>query len=189
MEIASELFSAAIEVMGDVAEFVIDAIVGHFTNLWKNIQTIIEYITKAFDVFMGVVETVGDFIESVFDTVVGTVKGAINWIIDGINTMIRGLNMLSFDVPDWIPGIGGASFGFNLNTIPRLAEGGIVTEPTIAMIGEAGPEAVVPLSGGSAGGINITVENMNVRDDKDIKLIADELYTLIDRKNRARGVV
>ena len=190
MEIASDLFSGAIEVMGDVAEFVIGAIVGYFTNLWKNIQTIIEYITKAFDVFMGVVETVGDFIESVFDTVVGTVKGAINWIIDGINTMIRGLNMLSFDVPDWIPGIGGASFGFNLNTIPRLAEGGIVTEPTIAMIGEAGPEAVVPLSGGSAaGGININVENMNVRDDKDIKLIADELYTLIDRKNRARGVV
>ena len=97
--------------------------------------------------------------------------------------------MLSFDVPDWIPGIGGASFGFNLNTIPRLAEGGIVTEPTIAMIGEAGPEAVVPLSGGGVGGINITVENMNVREDKDIKLIADELYTLIDRKNRARGVV
>ncbi|MFA5409846.1 MAG: phage tail tape measure protein, partial [Bacilli bacterium] len=189
MEIASEFFSAAIEVMGDVAEFVIGAIVGYFSNLWNNINTIIGYITTAFNVFMGVVETVGDFISGVFDTVVGTVKGAINWIIDGINTMIRGLNMLSFDVPDWIPGIGGASFGFNLNTIPRLAEGGIVTEPTIAMIGEAGPEAVVPLSEGGAGGINITVENMNVRDDKDIKLIADELYTLIDRKNRARGVV
>ena len=190
MEIASEFFSAAIEVMGDVVEFVIGAIVGYFTNLWNNINTIIGYITTAFDVFMGVVETVGDFISGVFDTVVGTVKGAINWIIDGINTMIQGLNMLSFDVPDWIPGIGGASFGFNLNTIPRLAEGGIVTEATIAMIGEAGPEAVVPLSGsGAAGGVTITGNTFNVRDDKDIKLIADELYTLIDRKNRARGVV
>jgi len=38
------------------------------------------------------------------------------------------------------------SFGFNLQKIPLLAEGGIVTRPTLAMIGEAGPEAVVPLS-------------------------------------------
>ena len=144
----------------------------------------------AFEGLKLVVGFVAGAIIGYFTNMWNAVKMVINFVIDGINTMIGALNSIRFDVPDWIPGIGGASFGFNLNTIPRLAEGGIVTEPTIAMIGEAGPEAVVPLSGGGAGGgINITVENMNVRDDKDIKLIADELYTLIDRKNRARGVV
>lgn len=46
------------------------------------------------------------------------------------------------------------------NYLPALADGGIVTRPTVALIGEAGPEAVVPLSGGrgGAGGTNVTVQ-------------------------------
>jgi hypothetical protein len=52
---------------------------------------------------------------------------------------------LSFTVPNWVPGIGGK--GFDVPDIPMLAEGGIVTSPTLAMIGEGrGPEAVIPLS-------------------------------------------
>lgn len=57
---------------------------------------------------------------------------------------------LSFSVPGWVPGLGGK--GFDVPDIPMLAAGGIVTRPTLAMIGEAGPEAVVPLSGANAGG-------------------------------------
>jgi len=77
-------------------------------------------------------------------------------------------------------------------TIPKMAEGGIVTSPTIAMIGESGPEAVVPLSRGGAGmgamgGVTITGNTFNVRSDNDIKLIAQELYTLTTRTNRGRG--
>jgi hypothetical protein len=68
---------------------------------------------------------------------------------------------LSFKVPGWVPGIGGK--GFDVPDIPMLAEGGIVTSPTLAMIGEGGgPEAVIPLSklgsmGFGGGGSNITV--------------------------------
>lgn len=74
-------------------------------------------------------------------------------------------------------------------TVPRLASGGIVTSPTIAMIGEAGPEAVVPLTGrnAGAGGITIRVDQMIVRNDNDIQLIARELYNLTTRENRGRG--
>ena len=73
-----------------------------------------------------------------------------NGVINGINGMIRALNNLSFDVPDWVPEIGGKTFGFNISTIgnisiPRLAKGGVVDQATIAMVGEAGQEAVVPL--------------------------------------------
>ncbi len=56
---------------------------------------------------------------------------------------------LSFKVPDWVPGIGGS--GWDVPDIPMLAKGGIVTKPTLALVGEAGPEAVVPLSRGGMG--------------------------------------
>jgi hypothetical protein len=70
---------------------------------------------------------------------------------------------LSFKVPGWVPGIGGS--GFDVPDIPMLAQGGIVTSPTLAMIGEGnGPEAVIPLSklgsmgfGGGGGGITVNV--------------------------------
>ena len=67
---------------------------------------------------------------------------------------------LSFDIPGWVPGIGGK--GFSVPNIPMLAEGGIVTGPTLAMIGEGrGPEAVIPLNRmgefGMGGGTNVTI--------------------------------
>ena len=70
----------------------------------------------------------------------GFVESACNWIVSKINS-------LSFDVPDWVPVIGGSSFGFDLRyiSIPRLAEGGIATSSILANIGERGKEAVLPL--------------------------------------------
>ena len=68
---------------------------------------------------------------------------------------------LSFNIPNWVPGIGGK--GFDVPNIPMLAEGGIVTGPTLAMIGERGPEAVIPLSGPNAGaGMGGNTVNINV---------------------------
>lgn len=72
-------------------------------------------------------------------------KGFINVIISGVNAIIKGLNKLSFDIPEWVPVIGGNKFGFNIPLIPKLAKGGIVDKATLAMIGEAGKEAIVPL--------------------------------------------
>ena len=68
-----------------------------------------------------------------------------NLIIRGINSLIRGANRIKFDVPDWVPGLGGKTFGFNITEIPLLAKGGVISHPTQAIIGEAGTEAVVPL--------------------------------------------
>jgi phage-related protein len=72
-------------------------------------------------------------------------KGMINGIITGINALIKGLNKLKVDIPDWVPGIGGGKLGFNIPLIPKLAKGGIVDKATLAMVGEAGKEAVMPL--------------------------------------------
>ncbi len=72
-------------------------------------------------------------------------KGFVNVLISGVNALIKGLNKISIDVPDWVPAIGGKKFGFNIPTIPKLAKGGIVDKATLAMIGENGKEAVLPL--------------------------------------------
>ena len=72
--------------------------------------------------------------------------------------MIRGANKISITVPSWVPKIGGKGFSLNIPEIPSLAAGGIVTKPTLALIGENGPEAVVPLgSRGASGGITINI--------------------------------
>ena len=105
-----------------------------------------------------------------FKTVVDDVFGAIKWWITNVTiplfnslmttvkTVFNGIasiwnntvGKLSFKLPDWVPGIGGK--GFSMPDIPMLAAGGIVTSPTLAMIGERGPEAVIPLTGPNAGG-------------------------------------
>ena len=62
-------------------------------------------------------------------------------------------------------------------SVPKLAEGGIVTRPTLALIGESGPEAVIPLGRGGAGGntFNINFNNLTVRSDEDIDILTEEI--------------
>jgi len=137
---------------------------------------------------MAVVKNAGDFITGIFDTIVGGIKWAVNAVIDGVNMMIAGMNMLSFDIPDLFGGPP-MQIGFDLPTIPRMAQGGIVTQPTIAMIGESGPEAVVPLTGAGGTGAypTITGNTFIVREEADIDKIFHLLYDKIDRVNRGRG--
>jgi hypothetical protein len=97
---------------------------------------------------------------NVVKTIVNPIVGFINLIIEGLNMLIRGLNKIKVQVPGWVPVFGGKGFQFNVPEIPKipsLAAGGIVRSPTLAMIGEAGPEAVVPLGRGGAGGITINI--------------------------------
>jgi len=62
---------------------------------------------------------------------------------------------LHFKIPGWVPVLGGNEFG--MPTLPTVAlqHGGIVTAPTLALLGEAGPEAVVPLGTGVGPAVNI----------------------------------
>jgi len=93
----------------------------------------------------------------------------INGMIDAVNSLISSLNSLDITVPDWVPGIGGNSMGFNIPyvpNIPMLAKGGILSMGT-AIVGEAGPELltvgsgrsmVQPLSGNNANGNDLISE-------------------------------
>ncbi len=131
-----------------------------------------------------------------FRNIVDAVFGGIKWWInnvtipsfrlklDVVKTIFNGIaklwnntfGKLSFKVPSWVPGIGGN--GFDIPDIPMLAAGGIVTGPTLAMIGEAGPEAVIPLDRmGSMGGNNVTI---NVQ-GADPNAVVDALRTYMFR--------
>lgn len=114
---------------------------GQAVDFFKNLGPKIEEALKT----MG--ENVKTFFSGIWEGLVDGFKGFINFFIEGINTLINGANKLSFTAPDWVPGIGGKTFGFNLPTIPLLAKGGIATAPTLAMVGEGREhEAILPLS-------------------------------------------
>ena len=92
-----------------------------FSGLWDGIKGA---FTKAFD-----------FIKKAFKGYVNgwitMVESFINFFIKGINVLVRGINKLSFNVPDWVPGIGGNKLGFNIPQvpqvqIPRLAQGAVI---------------------------------------------------------------
>ncbi len=65
----------------------------------------------------------------------------MNFLISQLNSFILGVNKIK--IPDWVPAVGGKSL--NIPTIPRLSKGGIVNRATLALVGEAGKEAVMPL--------------------------------------------
>ena len=121
-----------------------------FNGLFTGIKNILDGIIKIFKgIFTGDMKTVlngfKQIFKGVFDALYGIAKAPLNLIIKAINKLITGANKIKFDVPDWVPGLGGKQFGFNIKQIPLLAQGTVVSKPTPAIIGEAGAEAVVPL--------------------------------------------
>ena len=133
------------EVIGEI----LVAAVGFFIGAIENVTEDIDAFSTFFqEVWGGIKSFFGDIINGLISGFEGFVNGAIR----GVNRVIDAINSLSFTIPDWVPEVGGQSFGFNLRRIaeislPRvaLAEGGLVTGPTRALIGEAGPEMVIPL--------------------------------------------
>jgi hypothetical protein len=123
---------------------------------------------KKFEGFRNVVDSVFKFIGKVVSGSLDVIKGYFTGVLGFYKGIFNGIaslwnntfGKLSFKVPGWVPGLGGK--GFDVPNIPMLAQGGIVTSPTLAMIGEgAGPEAVIPLSRmnefGMGGGGNVTI--------------------------------
>ena len=131
----------------------IAALVAAFVLAYKNSETFRNGVSALFDAIKTGVTASVDFLKGYLNTVLGFYKGIFNGIASLWNNSV---GKLSFKAPDWVPGFGGK--GFSVPKIPMLADGGIVTGPTLAMIGEAGPEAVIPLNRmGSGGGITVNV--------------------------------
>lgn len=161
-----------------------------FLGIWNTVRDTFNRIKNhIWNTISGVMDKVRNKIQSLrdgfkdfFGDIVVAIKKPINTMIDRINGLldkVRGVK---------IPGI--APDGINIPRIPRLATGGVIEGPTIAMLGEAGREAVVPLEnntewidglanalGGTGGGqINLTVK---IGEDK----VGEKIIEYINDKN------
>lgn len=102
---------------------------GFFSGVWSTVQSI----------FVNAGQKVGSAVGGAFRSAVNGVLGTIENVVNGFIGMINGV----IGMINKIPGVSLGGIGYV--SLPRLARGGIVDSPTIAMIGEAGKEAVVPL--------------------------------------------
>ncbi len=118
--VISDVVGGVFKVLGGLVDFITGIFTGNWKKAWNGVK----------DIFKGII-----------DGIAGIFKAPINLIIDGINAFIGGLNKIK--IPDWVPVVGGK--GFHIDKLPKLAQGGVIDKPTIAMIGEAGKEAVIPL--------------------------------------------
>lgn len=109
-----KLFSDQYNAWVKILKGLITFLTGIFTGDWK----------KAWN---GVLE----ILKGIWNLIVGTVEGAINFIIDGINLLISALNKIQVNIPEWVPLLGGKTFGINIAPVsrielPRLASGAVI---------------------------------------------------------------
>ena len=123
----------------------IASIKSYFVGIWTTVKWVFQSIGNwmwskiswAVSKVKGVLNSLKTGFTGFFVNIARSIKVPINWIIDKINTMIWTLNR--WRIPKILPN------GLNIRSIPRLAKGGIVSSPTLSMVGEAGREAVLPL--------------------------------------------
>jgi hypothetical protein len=160
-ETIGKLFGDQYESWKKILSGLITFISGVFTGDWK----------KAWN---GVL----DVLKGIWNLIVGTIEGAINLIIDGINLLISALNKIQVNIPDWVPLLGGRTFGVNIPpvtrvSLPRLASGAVIPPNSefLAVLGDqkSGTNIETPLATmvqafkqamaetGGMGGRNITV--------------------------------
>lgn len=123
---ASNIWNSVKEIFNGIIDFVSGVFTGNWSGAWDGIK----------EIFSGV-----------FDGLYAIAVSPLNQIIGLVNTAIDSINSFSFDMPSVL---GGGHIGFNISNVPYLATGGIIDSPTLAMVGEAGQEAVVPLEKGNS---------------------------------------
>lgn len=188
---ASDVFGGIFTILGGLIDF----ITGVFSGDWK----------KAWDGVVQIFSGIGKIISAIVNVILGVMESLVNGVIGGINLCISALNGLKFTVPNWVPVIGGGSFGLSIPKIPtakipRLATGTVVPPTSgefAAILGDnkRETEVVSPLStmkkafkealaesGGGNGGGNTTV-NMQV----DGKTFAQIVLPYINGENSRKG--
>lgn len=183
---------------------VIGAAIGALAYLIiKHWNWIKETVGGLFDKVVGWFSSLPEWIKRGLSSVAGIIlapfKTAFNAIAMAWNNTI---GRLSFKMPDWVPGLGGK--GFSMPKLPMLAEGGLATGPVLAGIGEAGKEAVLPLSYldrynnlfdriekmatgdtvNNTAGATITIGDVYINSQSD----ADYFFTQLDRRSELRGM-
>lgn len=132
--VANRILSFLIDSLRGVAEFLAGAFTGDWQRAWEGL---------------------GGILKGSVNTVIGFLNLLLSGVTGAVNGVIRAVNTLKFTAPDWVPGIGGQTFGFNLKTvtapqIPYLARGAVLpaNRPFLAMVGDQrhGTNIEAPLS-------------------------------------------
>jgi len=139
--VISDVVKGIFKALGGLVDFITGIFTGNWKKAWQGVQ----------DIFKGLV-----------DGLVGIFKAPINFIIDGINAFIKGLNKIK--IPDWVPAVGGK--GFHIDPLQKLARGGVVDSPTPVIVGDYGREAIMPLEH-NTGWITELAEQINTRGNGD----------------------
>jgi len=155
----------ALQVKFNIFGKAIDGIKAGFLVWWDTVKFVFGAIKSGFgelkDLGVKIFDGIGGAFKGVINAVIAGLEGGLNFAIKGLNIILDGIDKAA---GPWV------NFGEIPNVkLPRLAEGGITTGPTIAMIGEKGPEAIIPLDrlGNMGGGMNITV-NVNGGDPNSV---------------------
>lgn len=172
---------------------IISGIIGVITGI---VQTIHDLLTGNFDAVLGdvwgLISSIGQAFWGVVEIITAPFRSAFNAIKRLWNSTI---GQMRFTVPDWVPGIGGASFG-----MPKLASGGTLLSGGTVMVGEAGPEIltlprgarVAPLSASdaTAGGTTYSVQvgNVDLSDDDQVRRVTREYLEFLARIATPGGI-
>lgn len=187
------------------------------SNTWNGIKSIVigavntlkSYVINGFNYIKsgitGVMNTILSIISGIWkgiynvarsyiNFILSGIQGMVNGIIGGFNSMIRALNHLHFSIPDWVPGLGGKSLGFNLSTIsrvslPRLATGAVLpaNQPFLSVVGDQkhGTNIEAPLDTIKQA-LKETLQGMNMTDNSPIVIEIDgkEVFRAIRNQDR-----
>jgi hypothetical protein len=202
MSFLTPILTTVAELLGTVVDWIsgalstaIKAVVGFFTGAGDNIKKNWQALSDFFSNFW---EGLKNGFKAAVNFLIGLAEGWANFWIKAVNFIIGALNKINVTIPDWVPLLGGNSFGINITPIPevslpRLAEGGTFRTGGVAMVGEAGPEiatfpagaSVIPLNELQPSYVfNVSFPNMVVRSESDINRIAIELQRVYERAQR-----
>ncbi len=186
MDDVSKAMASIWEFIKQVISFALESIKMTIDFSFKVIKAIFANSLKYWgDIWNVVWDAMGDKVVYVWDGIKNTIKSSLNWIITQINSFIDSANKIARS-GNVIPGVNMPQ----IPNIPYLAKGGIVTRPTLAMIGEAGAEAVIPLNGknNGLGGITINISAGSIVGRNGMEELVEMIGDKITRQLNINGV-
>ena len=163
---------------------------------------IVDKFTAAKDGVVSIWNKVTTALKKPVNAIITMINGLLTGLEAMLNWIINGLNKIQFNIPEWVPGIGGKRFGINIanvafGRINYLANGGSIGEGQHAIVGENAPEylrvqngraIVTPLAQNRTNTENITI-NVYARPGQDVRALAQEIKTVLVREQQQRSAV
>ena len=170
------------KIFGGIIDFISGVFSGNWEKAWSGIK----------NTFVGIWQLLSSIIKKPINDIIGIINGLVGGVVEGINLIIRAINTLDFDIPDWVPAIGGEHVGFNIPEItpikiPYLASGAVIppNAPFMAMLGDQrngrnleAPEGLIRQI------MREEIANINVKVEFDVEGDPNGIFKVTQRKAR-----